>query len=141
MKSPGSLPNQGILLPISKKIPIRIIKTPKRMRSLPRKPKPSINKPQKNVTRDRVSCPSFSFFTSHFRPSNLYFLHKPFFFAIDAPAILLAIQSHRFGNLHPSLPSLSKIFIIKWDSDLLSNAFSCLSNFSVILMSTLQKGS
>jgi hypothetical protein len=45
MISPGSLPNQGILSPINRRRPITIIRTPRRMRSLPKAPKPMNYKP------------------------------------------------------------------------------------------------
>jgi len=40
--SPGSLPNHGILSPMSKKMPIKIMKTPSRMSIFPKGPNPKI---------------------------------------------------------------------------------------------------
>ena len=40
--SPGSLPIHGIFSPRSRRRPINIIKTPRRIRSFPREPKPNI---------------------------------------------------------------------------------------------------
>jgi len=41
MISPGSLPNHGILSPMSKKTPIKIMKMPSKMSIFPRGPNPT----------------------------------------------------------------------------------------------------
>lgn len=87
-----------------------------------------------SVSRVRNFC-----FTFHLRPSTFHFLHKSFFLTIDAPAILLTIQPHFFGDFEPFSPPLSKILIIERDSNLLGQTLPCLLDQLMILVGTLKK--
>jgi hypothetical protein len=68
------------------------------------------------------------------------FAHVSFFFAVDAATILLAVQSQRLGYLQSPSPSLPKIFVIKWNPYLLSDALPGFLDLSMILMGALEKG-
>jgi hypothetical protein len=66
--------------------------------------------------------------------------HISLFFAIDTAAILLTIQSHCLGDLHPFSPSLPKVLVIERNPHLPGYALPCLPDQGMILVGTLKKG-